>query len=217
MTMQSILPTVFLVDDDPAVRDSIALLLETAGLSSAGYASAEDFLAALGPAPAGCLVLDMHMDGMGGLDLQAELVRRGVTLPIIFLTAHGDVPTTVQAMKSGAVDFLMKPVDGARLLERVESALVLDRQARDREAARQAANARLASLTPREMEILDLAVGGCTNKEIARHLGISFRTVETHRAHILIKTGATSLAELTHLVAASGHIAFPGQAVVSRH
>lgn len=197
-------PTVFVVDDDAAVRDSVCLLLETAGLAVEAHDSAESFLAALDPQRYGCLVLDMRMPGMGGLELQAELARRGALLPIIFLTAHGDIPMTVRAMKAGAADFLTKPVDGAELIERIEAALVRARADRESEAARQEARARLAALTEREQEILALAVAGCTNKDIARRLGISFRTVEVHRSHILLKTGAATLIELAQLVAAGG-------------
>jgi FixJ family two-component response regulator len=197
-------PTVFVVDDDAAVRDSVCLLLETAGLAVEAHDSAESFLAALDPQRYGCLVLDMRMPGMGGLELQAELARRGALLPIIFLTAHGDIPMTVRAMKAGAADFLTKPVDGAELIERIEAALVRARADRDSQAARQEARARLAALTEREQEILALAVAGCTNKDIARRLGISFRTVEVHRSHILLKTGAATLIELAQLVAAGG-------------
>lgn len=197
-------PTVFVVDDDDAVRDSVSLLLETAGLSVEAYESAESFLAGLDSEQTGCLVLDMRMQGMGGMELQAELARRGIPLPIIFLTAHGDIPTTVRAMKAGAADFLTKPVDGAVLLERIEAALVRARSDRESQAARQEARARLAVLTEREREILALAVAGCANKEIARRLGISFRTVEVHRSHILLKTGAETLLELAQLVAAGG-------------
>lgn len=211
--MSAIQPTVFVVDDDAAVRDSLALLLETAGLPFETYASAEDFLSALDHASAGCLVLDMRMGGMDGLGLQAELARRGNKLPILFVTAHGDVPTTVQALKSGAMDFLTKPVDGSVLLERIHAALAADLTQRNADAQRLVADGRLVSLTAREREILTLAVAGCTNKDIARQLGISYRTVEVHRAHILIKTGASSLAELIQLVAASSgiEIAAPGR------
>lgn len=197
-------PTVFVVDDDAAVRDSLTLLLETAGLAVEAYDSAESFLAALSPGRSGCLVLDMRMSGMGGLELQAELARREILLPIIFLTAHGDIPMTVRAMKAGAADFLTKPVDGATLIDRIHAALARARADREGETVRQNARARLSVLTEREQEILALAVAGCPNKEIARRLGISFRTVEVHRSHILLKTGATTLLELAQLVAAGG-------------
>lgn len=197
-------PTVFIIDDSAAIRDSLFLLLETAGLPAAAFACAEDFLAALRPDATGCIVLDVNLPGMHGPDLQAELVRRGVRLPTIFLTAHGDIPTTVRAMKAGAVDFLTKPVDGAVLLARIRSALATAREAREAETARQAAEARLGALTEREQQVLSLAVAGHSNKEIAQQLGISFRTVEVHRAHILQKTGAASLVELALLLGATG-------------
>lgn len=197
-------PKVFVVDDDAAVRDSLSLLLETEGLQAETYPSAEAFLGALRADWSGCVVLDVRMPGMTGPALQAELGRRGVQLPIIFLTAHGDIPTTVQAMKSGAVDFLTKPVNGALLLDRVHAALARNSHERKREAERRTLRARLALLTVREREILALAVAGQPNKEIARHLGISYRTVEVHRSRILLKAGANSLIELARLAAACG-------------
>lgn len=197
-------PTVFIIDDSAAIRDSLFLLLETAGLPAEAYASAEDFLAALRPDAIGCVVLDVNLPGMHGPELQAELARRGIGLPTIFLTAHGDIPTTVRAMKAGAIDFLTKPVEGAVLLERIGSALERAVKEREAQAARQAANARLAALTERERQILQLAAAGHTNKAIAQQLGISFRTVEVHRAHILQKTGAASLLELARLLGTSG-------------
>ncbi len=197
-------PTVFVVDDDAAVRDSMSLLLETAGLVAKAYDSAEAFLAAPRASGPGCLVLNTRMSGMGGLDLQSELARRGIRLPIIFVSVHGDVATTVRAMKAGAVDFLTKPVDGALLLDRVRAALARSRKEVEDEQSMQAARARLAPLTKRERTILALAVAGHRNKEIARRLGISFRTVEVHRSRILLKTRAATFLELARLVAASG-------------
>jgi FixJ family two-component response regulator len=194
--------TVYIVDDDAAVRDSLSLLLETAELRAECYDSAEAFLAAYGNHGPACIVLDLRMQAMSGLDLQAELVRRGVRLPIIFLTAHGDIPTTVQAMKAGAVDFLTKPVDGTLLLAHIRAAIARSEWEREREAARAAARARLASLTEREREVLAFAIAGQPNKEIARRLGISHRTVEVHRSSILSKTGTTTLLELSRIAAA---------------
>lgn len=196
--------TVFVVDDDAAVRDSVGILLETAGLVVESYDCAESYLASIRPGRIGCIVLDMQMAGMGGLDLQAELARRGIRMPIIFLTAHGDIPATVRAMKAGAVDFLTKPVDGALLLDRVQDGLARARKNQEDGQVTETARARLARLTERELKVLALAVEGCANKEIARKLGISFRTVEVHRSHILLKTGADSLLELARLAAASG-------------
>ncbi len=193
-------PIVFVVDDDDAVRDSLALLIETAGIEVRTYASAEAFLQTPLPDGPRCLVLDIRMAGMSGTELQAELGHLGIRLPIIFLTAHGDIPTTVRVMKAGATDFLTKPVDGARLLERVEAELARDGKAREHEEAREAARARLNALTEREREVLALAVAGFTSKKIAQELGISFRTVEVHRSHILLKTGATTWFELAQLM-----------------
>jgi len=187
---------VYVVDDDAAVRDSLSLLLESAGLCAAAFDSAQAFLAAHRAHQPGCLVLDVHMPGMDGLELQNELARRGELMPIIFLTAHGNVPETVRAIKAGAVDFLTKPVDGKLLLDRIRSAVAVSETAHQRKD-------RLASLTQREREVLILAVAGRPNKEIARHLGISHRTVEVHRSHILSKMGAATLLELAYHVGAT--------------
>jgi RNA polymerase sigma factor (sigma-70 family) len=185
--------TVFVVDDDAAVRDSLALLFETAGLAVQSFPSAEAFLEALDPAHPGCVVLDLHMPGMGGAQLQQELERRHVRLPILFLSAHGDIPTTVRAIRAGALDFLTKPVDGALLLQRTQDALERDRKQRETEAVRRARHAALARLSERERNVLELALAGLPNKEIARQLGISHRTVEVHRSRILLKTGHSNL------------------------
>ncbi len=186
---------VYVVDDDAAVRDALTLLLETAGLQAVACDSAETFLHAYRSGPAGCIVLDIRMPGMSGLDLQQVLRERGIGLPIVFLTAHGDIPTTVRAMKAGAMDFLTKPVDGRRLVEHVRAAIARSEQDVAREA-------RMATLTEREREVLMLAVQGRPNKDIARELGISHRTVELHRSRILAKTGASSLLELARLAGA---------------
>jgi RNA polymerase sigma factor (sigma-70 family) len=196
--------TVFVVDDDAAVRDGLALLLESAGLAVETFDSAEAFLAAFDPDRPGCVVLDVQMPGRTGPELQAEMNRRGLRLPVIFLTAHGDIPTTVQAMKGGAVDFLTKPVDAPVLVERVKQALERDSRQREADAAARKARALLASLTGRERDVLALAVAGMSNKEIARRLGISFRTVEVHRSRILLKTGAATLLSLAQLAHAGG-------------
>jgi len=198
------IPTVYLVDDDAIVRESVSLLLETAGFKVECHASAEEFLAVWHPERPGCLLLDMLMPGMSGEELQVELNHRNARLPIIFMSAFGDVPTTVRAMQGGAVDFLTKPVNGADLIERVRGTLAREREARQAEALRQDFQARLQKLTEREREILALALAGRSNKEIAQLLGISFRTIEVHRSHLFLKTGVRSLLELTRMATEVG-------------
>lgn len=196
--------TVFIVDDDAAVRDSLCLLCETAGLKAECHDSAESFLAAYRTGQPGCLVLDVRMGRMSGPELHAELNRRGSQLPIIYLTAYGDIPMTVRAMKAGAVDFLTKPVDGTALLERLQTALRQSREQVDQQQALAGQQQRLAQLTPREREVMLLALAGHANKAIAKRLGISHRTVEIHRSNVLRKTGAASMLELAQLAADCG-------------
>ncbi len=191
--------TVFLVDDDADVRDSISMLLEAAGHAVLAFSRGEEFLAACAPTVRGCLLLDLKMPGMDGPALQQELTRRGFVLPVIFLSGHGTIPETVRAIKAGAVNFLTKPVDGSLLLAHVQEALALDAAHQHSTQTGQSVSSRLAALTEREREILILAVGGYTNKEIALHLAISHRTVEIHRARILQKTGAANLLELARI------------------
>lgn len=195
---------VFIVDDDAAVRDSLSLLLETAGYRVTCFESGEAFLAARPDARNGCVILDLRMNGLSGLDVQSRMVAAGVHLPIIFLTAHGDIPTTVRAIKAGAVDFLTKPVDATLLIDRIDAALALQQETLAQAAIEAADRARLERLTGREQEVLKLAIQGHPNKEIARRLGISHRTVEFHRSHILEKTGCNSLLELTGVAALIG-------------
>jgi len=202
-------PTVFIVDDDAAVRDGLSLLCETAGLNVECHESAESFLASFRPDQTGCLVLDVRMGGMDGPDLHAELNRRSSHLPIIYLTAHGDIPMTVRAMKAGAVDFLTKPVQADELLGRVQAAIDRDVDEVARQEQLTDLRERLLRLTAREREILMLAAAGHANKIIARRLGISHRTVETHRSRILHKTGTVNLLELSQVAAACG-FAFQG-------
>jgi FixJ family two-component response regulator len=192
-------PCVFIVDDDFAVRDSLQLIMETAGLDYQAFDSAEHFLQSYCPDKLGCLLLDVNMAGMNGDELQAELIRRNIHLPIIFLTAYGDIPMTVRTIKAGAVDFLTKPVPRKLLLERIQDALQHASRIQEQALAEQALCNCLNSLTSRELEILPLVLAGHSNKEVARHIGISYRTVEIHRARILNKTGATSLLELARL------------------
>ena len=197
-------PTVFLVDDDDAVRDSLALLLDTMGLRTVAYPSAAAFLDNYDPGHPGCLVLDIRMPSMSGMELQAALVAKSVTIPIIFLTGHGNVSMSAKAFRSGAVDFLEKPFNEQVLLRRIEEAIQLDQKNREAAAHRHTVNARMAALTPREREVMLLIVAGHSNKEIARQLELSTRTIETHRGHIMEKTGAHSLADLIALALASG-------------
>ena len=193
-------PTVFVVDDDPGVGDSMQVLLESAGLNSETYLSADEFLEAYDSGKPGCLLLDVRMPGMSGPDLQARLREMGSILPIIFVTAHGDVPTAVDAVKAGAVDFLEKPFRYQELLEKVQAALEEDTRTRAALEDLSEIRARLRSLTPREREVMELVVDGKPNKNIARALGISQRTVEIHRSRVMEKMKVRSLSMLVRLV-----------------
>ncbi len=196
--------TVFVVDDDPAVRDSLALFLEQEDIAVEAFDGAEAFLAACRPASRGCAIVDIRMPGMDGLRLQTELSKRGILLPLIFLTGHGDIPMSVRAIKAGAVDFLTKPVTGAALLESVRAALSDCERLTSQAEVNQTAATCIASLTEREREVMALAVDGLANKEIARRLGISHRTVEIHKARIMHKTGADTLLDLARIAEAGG-------------
>ena len=197
-------PTVFLVDDDHAVRDALALLLESASFRTASFENATAFLDACTQNQAGCLVLDIRMPDMSGMELQDILVAKGITLPIIFLTGHGDVPMSARAFRTGAVDFMEKPFDEGTLLARIGEAIQLDRTKRETAARREQARARLTELTPREQQVMLLVVTGKVNKEIAAELNLSHRTVEIHRARVMEKTGTQSLTSLIELAVASG-------------
>ncbi|HZR80217.1 MAG TPA: response regulator [Candidatus Binatia bacterium] len=191
--------TVFVLDDDASMRDSLRWLIQSVGLSVEAFGSASDFLATYQPERSGCLVLDVRMRGMSGLELQEELARRGISIPTIIVTGHADVPMAVRAMKAGALDFLEKPFSDQALLDRIHRALEIDRSARRSREERADVLSRLAVLTRREREIVDLLVDGKANKEIAAELGLSTRTVEGHRAHIMDKVGAASFAELVRM------------------
>ena len=192
--------TVFVVDDNVGVRKSVRALLESAGLAVETYASAEEFLAAYDPERPGCLLLDVRLRQKSGLDLQDDLRRRKAMLPIIVLTGHGDVPTSVRALKAGAVDFLQKPAPPKVLLERIRAAIDSDREARAATGDRAAILERLAHLTPREREVMELLVAGKTSKEVAIALRVSVRTVEGHRRLVFSKMNVSSAAQLVRVV-----------------
>lgn len=190
---------VYVVDDDAAVRDSVGWLIASVDLRVVPCASAQAFLDAYDRTQPGCLVLDVRMRGMSGLDLQAELARREIAIPTIIVTGHGDVSMAVRAMKMGAVDFVEKPFNDQELLERIQRAIDSDHAARQGGREREQVCALLATLSPREREVMDLLVLGKANKEVADHLGLSTRTVEGHRARLMEKLACGSLAELVRL------------------
>lgn len=193
------LAKVFVVDDDMAVRDALAMQLEASGYAAATFGSAKEFLDSCTPGTKGCIILDVDMPDMDGPALQEELKRRGLPLPVIFLTGKGTIPLTVRVMRAGAIDFLTKPVEGSMLLARVKEALEKGSWQLKRALVTQSSASRLEKLTRREREVMALAVAGHTSKEIARRLGISYRTVEIHRAHVMQKTGASNLLELARI------------------
>ena len=190
-----------IVDDDEAIRDALAWLLKTRGVSSRSWASAEDFLADYHVSMQGCILLDIRMRAMSGLELFERLPTLGCNMPVIFLTGHGDVPLAVQAIKNGAFDFIEKPFNDNELADRVIEALQLDRELRQRQASGDSIQARLAQLSERECEVMNLILSGKYNKVIADELGIAMRTVEVHRAHIFEKMGVRSAVELAQLLA----------------
>lgn len=191
--------TIFVVDDDPGVRQSLEMLIRAIGQSVETYASAGEFLDAYTSERPGCLVLDLRMPGMSGLELQEELGSRGSNLPVIFITAHGDVPTAVDAVKGGAIDFIQKPFRDQDLIEKIELALEQNERALEEAAERGDVQARVASLTSRERQVMDIVVDGKTNKAMATELRLSERTVEIHRARVMSKMGAESLADLVKM------------------
>lgn len=193
-------PVVFIVDDDEAVRGSLRLLLKSVGLVPTALGSAREFLEKYDPAQPGCLVLDVRMPEMSGLELQEQLNLQGAIIPVIFITGHGDVPMAVEAMQAGAFDFLQKPFRDQDLIDRIQRALEKDRNSRAALNERGLISARMESLTPREREVLTLMCSGKPNKIMAADLGVSQRTVEIHRARVMEKMGATSLAQLVRMV-----------------
>jgi len=191
---------VYIVDDDKAILDSLRLLLKSDGLDCSVFTDASSFLRNLDPARHACLIADIRMPGMSGLELQAELNRRGIAIPTIFVTGHGDVPMAVRAMKDGALDFIQKPFRDEELLKRIRTALDVDLQRLSHRRSALEIRRRLESLTPRETEVMRKVVDGCANKVIALDLGVSQRTVELHRARVMHKMGVRSLADLVRMV-----------------
>lgn len=196
---------VSIIDDDEAVRDSLEILLTSVGIQSKTYESAQNFLKQYDPNQPGCLVVDIRMPGMSGLDLQQQLQKMRSPHPLIFVTGHGDVPMAVQAMQDGAFDFIQKPFRDQDLLDRINEALESDLKNRDQRLQEQSIRNRLESLTPREREIIELVAEGKANKVIAAELNLSQRTVELHRAHAMDKMGAKSVAEVVRMIVSSGH------------
>lgn len=198
-------PTVFIVDDDPAIRRSLIMILEAHGLACRQYGTADDFLADFDPATsAGCVLLDLRMPGITGEQLLRTLRHGGAAVPVIIITGHGDVPVAVRTMKLGVVDFLQKPVDSDVLIEAVLKALAQDAERRAADAASGEAAARVNRLTPRERELMGYLAGGKTSKEIANALGVSVKTVDNHRAHLLAKLKASNVAELAAIAVRAG-------------
>lgn len=202
--MSHIKPTVFIVDDDAAVLKGLSRLLRSAGLAVETFSSSQDFLNHYVPNTPGCLVLDVAMPGLSGLELQKALPTKGDVVPIVFLTGHGDIPMSVQAMKRGAVDFLTKPVNGDDLLQAVRAALEKDRVARLARAEVDEIQQCLATLTPREHEVLKHVISGQLNKQTAVDLGIVEKTIKVHRARMMEKMKAHSVAELVRLAEKAG-------------
>jgi FixJ family two-component response regulator len=192
-------PTIYVVDDDEGVRNSLRFLLRSVGLATRPFASAHEFLESYDQKHPGCLVLDVRMPGMSGLELQQQLNLRGAIIPVIFITGHGDIPMAVEAMQHGAFDFLQKPFRDQDLIDRIQRALERDARSRAALAHHEQIRERFNSLTPREREVLALMTRGKPNKVMAGELGVSQRTVEIHRARVMEKTGAASLAQLVRM------------------
>jgi FixJ family two-component response regulator len=191
--------TVYVVDDDAAVGRSLCRLIRTVGLDAVAFSSARAFLEHPRPAGPACLVLDVRMPGLGGLDLQAQLEQSRNTLPIVFITGHGNVPTSVRAMKGGAVDFLQKPFNDDELIAAVQRALGLSRRAQAEAAVHAEIERRLRTLTPRELEVMKCVIKGLLNKQIAGELGAAEKTVKVHRGRVMQKMAANSVADLVHM------------------
>jgi len=197
-------PTIFVIDDDASMRRALSFLLESAGYKVETHSSAEEFLRREHYDGVGCIILDVRMPGLSGMDLQEKLIRYDYRMPIIFLTGHGELSMGVQAMKKGAIDFLTKPCDDEQLLGAVQSAIEKDMQARGKYKEKQEIRRRIELLTPRENEILRYVIGGMLNKQIAAKLGIAEPTVKIHRGRIMVKLCAESVADLIHLAGKAG-------------
>ena len=192
--------TVYVVDDDPGVRTSLRRLLEEVSLPCQAFSTANEFLEAYSPASPGCLVLDVRMPGMSGIELHKRLVAEDVTIPVVIISGHGDIPMAADAMRRGAVDFMEKPVSPQLLLDRIQQALARDAETRRAKTERDAVATRAALLTPREREVVDLAVTGMANKQIAAQFGVSPQAIDAHRAKAMKKMQAENVAELVRLM-----------------
>ncbi len=193
-------PVVFVVDDDQGVRESVKILLRSIGVEAETFESGDDFMEKYAPDRPGCIVLDVRMPGMSGLELQEKLVSVGCTLPIIFVTAHGDVPMAVEAVKAGALDFVQKPFRDQELIDKIQEAFTENDRVRKKLQDLGRINERIDSLTPREREVMDMVVDGKANKVIAIDLGLSQRTVEIHRARVMSKMAVDSVSQLVQMV-----------------
>jgi FixJ family two-component response regulator len=196
--------TIFVVDDDPAVRKSLTRLMRSAGWNAEAFSSAREFLARPPFSGTGCVVLDVSMPGMTGPELREQMAARRIALPVVFLTGRGDIPTGVEAMKKGAVDFLMKPVDSGVLLPAIRLALERHRTTRAREKEQERIHRRLARLSAREREVMGYVITGALNKQIAGELGIAEKTIKVHRGRVMQKMEVASVAELVHLCDTNG-------------
>ena len=203
-------PTVFVVDDDASVREALSNLFRSVGLRAVGFGSAHEFLQSKLPDVPGCLILDIRLPRLSGLDFQAELAKADIHIPIIFMTGHGDIPMTVRAMKAGAIDFLTKPFRDQDMLDAVTTAIERDRSRRDEAKVRSSLRAAFATLTARERQVMTLVTTGLMNKQVAAEIGVAEITVKIHRGHIMRKMAAKSLPDLVRMAQILGIEPIPG-------